>query len=104
VVKINHSYLIQFTLVYCVASTIQAGFLLGENGQVGFVLAEKLGWNKDGTALTKNTIITVAGTSGLALGSMFGGKITQTGKSLKMFVVLNVASIFANSIKLILNF
>ena len=62
-----------FTLVYCLGSTIQAGMLLGENGQVGFIIAEKLGWSKDdGSALINNTLITVFGGIGLAVGSIFG--------------------------------
>mmetsp|Transcript_42756 Transcript_42756/g.65710 ORF Transcript_42756/g.65710 Transcript_42756/m.65710 type:complete len:97 (-) Transcript_42756:1371-1661(-) len=47
-VQINHSFLLKFTLVLSMASTIQGGFALGESGLVGWILIEKNGWEKFG--------------------------------------------------------
>jgi hypothetical protein len=35
--------------------------MLAENGQTGFVLAEKLGWNAAGNGVFMNTLVTIAG-------------------------------------------
>ena len=42
--KINHRYLLQFTLTLVMSSTFQLGWILAEHGQVIFILAEKLKW------------------------------------------------------------
>jgi hypothetical protein len=42
---IDHFYLMRFCLILSFASSIQAGLAMCENGQVGYVLREKLGWN-----------------------------------------------------------
>lgn len=60
------------------SSTFQAGLLLSETNMVGFVLAEKLGWNEDGTALFKNTTITTISCLGIAVGSFIGTFFTET--------------------------
>jgi hypothetical protein len=39
--KVRQSHLLFFSLTLTLASTFQGGFALGENGQVGFILAEK---------------------------------------------------------------
>ena len=42
--KVRHAYLIPFSILLAFASSIQVGYIVSENGQVGFVLAEKLDW------------------------------------------------------------
>ena len=73
-----------FTLVMTLSSTFQAGLLLSETNMVGFVLAEKLGWNEDGTALFKNTTITTISCFGMAIGSFVGTFFTETQKRMSL--------------------
>lgn len=76
---------------------------------MGFIIAQKLGWNENGTAFLKNTLITSVGVAGLGLGSVFGSyfinltegpnrKISMT----QLLLICNINAIMSNSIKLVL--
>jgi hypothetical protein len=65
VYEVDHYYLMRFCLFLSFASSIQAGIAMCENGQVGYVLMEKLGWSK-----RDYTICTLLGPAGIAVGSM----------------------------------
>ena len=98
----NHCYMSVFTLVMTLSSTLQSGFLLSETNMVGFILAEKLGWNEDGTALYKNTTITTIACLGIAIGSFIGTFFTETQKRLSLqhgMILFNVLGIGANILK-----
>ena len=43
-VKVNHSYLIKFAMVFNFASAIQLGWTISETGQMGYILDQKLDW------------------------------------------------------------
>lgn len=50
--------------------------MCAENGQVGLVLEQKLGWSSsDEQAISVNTLATVLGSLGLAVGSQIAGKL-----------------------------
>ena len=74
---------------------------------VGFVLAEKLGWNDDGTALYKNATITTISCLGIALGSFVGTFFTETQKMMSLqhgMILFNILAIGANLLKQIESF
>ena len=80
--------------------------MLAENGQTGFVFAEKLGWNKAGTGLYMNTLVTVAGQLGIAIGSILGSKVIlmNSGNNLSRLIYqFNAISLCFNILKMILN-
>ena len=104
--KINHCYLFFFTVTISIGSAMQVGSMLAENGQTGFVFAEKLGWNKAGTGLYMNTLVTVAGQLGVAIGSVLGSRfILMNGSNnlSRLFYLFNIISLCFNLLKLILN-
>jgi hypothetical protein len=43
--RVSHLYLSFFAGILSLASATQVGYGISENGQIGFVLAQKLGWN-----------------------------------------------------------
>lgn len=57
-------------MILLMASAFQAGYAEGENGQVGFILREKFGWErKSKSFIDLTTLSTVMGPIGLAVGS-----------------------------------
>jgi len=74
---------------------------MAESGLVGFVLAEKNGWEKTGY-LSNLTILTVAGQLGLAIGSLFGERFSyKFGGIRKAILFSNVLNIGACGAKLV---
>lgn len=105
-IKTNHSYVIFFVLVFLLGSTGQAGWALGEMGQVGLVLDQKLAWNGQGpnsTFLNYLTIATVLPSLGLAIGAFLGGKLVSTYGSRKLILTFNLIALVFNCLKLIEN-
>ena len=89
------------------ATSMQLGAVLAENGFVGFVLAEKMGWNKEGTAVMKYTLTTVVGQLGIATGCLFGPKIIKWNEKHNISKILygfNVLAILVNFLKLVESF
>lgn len=71
-----------------------------ENGQVGFVLAEKLGWQKTGL-LTNASLLTVIAPVGIAVGSSVAGKAAEkVGGIRNLLLLANSVAILANLLKL----
>ena len=52
------------------------GISFGEVGSVGFILAQKLGWNDDKTAVVKIGYISSIGIIGIAFGCVMGSSLT----------------------------
>jgi hypothetical protein len=105
--KINTCYLLWACFNLLIASCIQVGFCIGEAGQVGLILAEKLNWTAQGTKVINNSYLANAGTLGIALGCLAGSKIILMwgDRNLRgLFIIINLLQIFANALKLILNF
>ena len=99
--EVNHSFLLYFSCILSLASTVQGGFALAESGLVGFALAEKNGWEKTGY-LSNLTILTVAGQLGIAVGSLFGEKFSDKfGGIRKAILVSNILNIGACGAKLV---
>ena len=94
--EINHSYLVRFSLVLALSASIQSGIALSENGQIGYILAEKLGWEK--TDITKCTLL---GPVGIALGSVMGGVIGPKVGIFRLLIAANGIAVFSNLIKVI---
>mmetsp|Transcript_11875 Transcript_11875/g.20088 ORF Transcript_11875/g.20088 Transcript_11875/m.20088 type:complete len:189 (+) Transcript_11875:191-757(+) len=100
---VNHGYLIYFAVVLCMGSTCQAGWAVAENGQVGFILAEKFGWEKEGL-LSNITIVTILGPMGLATGSFLGGKvIARAGGIRRLIILTNLLAIITSLLKITLD-
>ena len=59
--KINHSYLLYFSIVFTVAGNLQGGWVLAENAQAGFILDKQLEWEAEGSKAYINmiTIVTI---------------------------------------------
>ena len=69
---------------------------MAENSQVGFVLAEKLGWSK--SDITKCTLL---GPAGIAVGSMLASKIGTKIGIKKLLMLSNLVALIANLVKVI---
>ena len=87
-----------------IGSSLQCGWVLAENGQVGFVLDKKLGWKvAESTALVNyNTLTTMLGLVGLSIGSLLGGKLVPKLGVWRTLLLCNFLNMGANAIKLIL--
>ena len=42
--KINHGYITCFSFIWCLASSIQGGWVIAETGQIGFIFDVQLEW------------------------------------------------------------
>lgn len=94
--KVDHGYLIRFCLILSIASSIQAGWAMAENGQVGYILAEKLRWQP--SDITKCTLL---GPAGIAVGSMIASKIGPKFGIKKLLLAANGLAILSNLVKVI---
>ena len=63
------------TFFYILATSINNGIIQGEVVAVGFILAEKLGWNIDGNAVINIGYIQTSGVIGSAFGSLLGSDL-----------------------------
>lgn len=111
-VKSNHGYLSFFSITFLLASTFQAGWALGECGQVGLVLDKKLGWNvfsvsSDGKSESKFfnnlTITTVIASLGMGIGCYIGGSLLPRFGPRKLIIAANLISMIFNIVKLFEN-
>ena len=97
--KINHSYLLKFSLCFVIATSLQAGWSIAENAQVGFVLEKKLNWETP----NYNLITTIAANIGLGIGSLLGGIITPKLGLKNTIIICNFLGLFSNLLKQILS-
>ena len=88
-----------------IGSSLQCGWVLAENSQVGFILDKKLGWkaaeSKD--LVNYNTLTTMLGLVGLSIGSLLGGNAVPRLGVWRTLLVCNFLNMGANGIKLILS-
>lgn len=73
--KVNHKYLLFWTVSGVLLLQMQCGFVIGENTRVGFVLSKKLDWGEN--FILYNTALSVIGLAGLGLGPYIGGSIVH---------------------------
>ena len=74
--RVKHEYLAAWSFTLMLASTCQGGWVCAENGQVGLVLEQKLGWHSSKDQFVSvNTLATVLGSAGLAFGSQLAGNL-----------------------------
>ena len=100
--RVNHTYLCMFTLVFMMAGSLQGGWVLSESGQVGYVLSQKLGWNKqEGDIMNMYNLVIIVGVFGLAIGSVFGRNITNRFGLYNTLIGTLVLSTVFNTVKII---
>ena len=97
--KVNHFYLSLFATVLSIASSIQVGFFLGENGQIGYVLAQKLGWDTTGF-FNYLVLSSTMAPMGIAFGSLLGGVVAKKFTLRNLMLLSNVLGILSNLIKI----
>ena len=93
--KINHCYLSYFCTVLTLASSMQMGWALAENGQVGFVLREKFGWSPN-----LESIMTITAPIGVSIGSQIGGKIANRFGIRRVMIWSNILGAFSCILKI----
>lgn len=89
-------------MTYLFGSTLQAGWVISECGQVGLVLDQKLGWNatsEDAGFLNYLTSVTVIAVLGLTFGGYLGGSLIPKFGSRKLVIIANVISLIFNILK-----
>ena len=100
--RVNHTYLCVFTLVFMMAGSLQGGWVLSESGQVGYVLNVKLGWNaREGDFMNMYNWVIIIGVFGLAIGSVFGRTIANRFGLYNTLIGTLVLSIVFNTVKCI---
>jgi len=100
---VDHGYLFFFAMTLCLASDVQVGWAFGENLLVGYILSEKMGYEKTGN-FTAYTALTMAGPLGLAIGSFLASTlIRKLGGIRQTIIILNFLGMFVNSTKLFLS-
>jgi MFS family permease len=102
-VPISHRFLLPWSLLLAVASACQTGWVITENGQVGYILSEKLNWDENGNAMALMTLCTVIGSLGIAIGSMIGGMIGTKYGIRRVLIITNVLNLAFCGLKLIEN-
>ena len=102
-VPITHKYMLPWALILAAASSCQTGWAIAENGQVGYILSEKLGWKENGNEIALMTTCTVLGALGLAFGTNLGGNIGSKYGLRKVLLIANFLNFFINILKQIEN-
>ena len=85
-----------FVLTFLCGSTLQAGWVLTELGQVGLVLDQKLGWNAfadDAPFLNFFTITSVLPFLGMCFGCYFGGVLLPKFGSRRIIIAANIITL-----------
>ena len=86
---------------------MQLGFCFSENVTVGFILAEKLGWNTDGTANVKIGYISTIAILTVGIGSLIGSDLIvrfADSHFRKMIYIGNILIIIVNCLKVVEHF
>lgn len=81
---------------------MQLGWILGENGQVGYVLSAKLEYDKEKTEFMSR-LTTLIGIGSIALGSIFGGSLLQKYPERTLFFSMVAVSTLGAALVLIQN-
>lgn len=95
-----------FVLTFLCGSTLQAGWILVEFGQVGLVLDQKLGWNAfsdDAPFFNFLTITSVLPFLGMSLGCYCGGALLPKYGSRRIIIASNIISLIFNILKMMDN-
>jgi len=96
---VNHLYLTCFSLLLAMASAIQVGYILSCNGQVGFVLAQKLGWEQ--SSFFNNVVLSATlSPMGIAIGSLIGGIVADKISLRNLILVANAFGILFNFVNI----
>ena len=100
-------YLRVKTFFYILSTSFNNGIIQGEVVSVGFILAEKLGWNSDGNAIVNIGYIQTSGILGIAFGSLLGSKLVHKYAQkhfMKMIYIGNFMILMVNLLKQVQNF
>ena len=98
---IKHCYVFWVTFVFMMASTNQSGIALYETSMLGPILKAKMGDHVD------PSLVSIICMPGIALGSIFGGKIMSINGNRNLNntpIVLNLLMIIVNSCKFSMNY
>ena len=94
--EVNHLYLFRFCLILSISASVQLGLSSTENGLVGYVLKEKLGWSDQ-----DYTNCTLLGPLGIAIGSLMASYLGPRIGIYKLLLAANGIAVFSNLIKVI---